>query len=104
VANLDVRIKLREGGLAQRDELSLRHKFQEEIENRGIGKDLGGGSGLGEMDISVEVSDVETGKGKLRELAKELGIKDGLIIEERGESSEDLFGEVISCYSREQAL
>ena len=34
------------------------------------------------MDISIEVSDAETGKSKLRELAEELGIKDGLIIEE----------------------
>ena len=104
MANLDVRIVLRGGGLAEADELSLRHKFQEEVERRGIGKDLGGGSGFGEMDISVEVSDAETGKSKLRALAEELGIKDGLIIEEAAESGDDLFGEVISCYSREQAI
>ena len=82
MAELEVRMKLKGHGLATPDELALRHKFQEEIEARGIGKDLGGGSGFGEMDVLVEVSDAETGKSRLRLLADELGIGDGTTIQE----------------------
>lgn len=82
MALIDVRIKLREDGLAQADELSLRHKFQDEVEQRGIGTDLGGGSGLGEMDLSVEVSDATLGISKLRKLAQDLGVQEGIVIEE----------------------
>ena len=82
MANIDVRIKLREDGLAQADELSLRHQFQDEVEQRGIGKDLGGGSGLGEMVLSVEVPDATIGMSKLRKLALELGVQEGIVIEE----------------------
>jgi hypothetical protein len=46
MAELEVRMKLKGHGLATPDELALRHKFQAEIDARGIGKDLGGGSGL----------------------------------------------------------
>ena len=108
MANLDVRIKLRGTGLAQSDELSLRHKFQDEVERRGIGKDLGGGSGFGEMDITVQVSDAATGRTQLRELARELGIQEGLTIETSEDdlppSNKSPFGDTISSYSRQQAL
>ena len=82
MAELEVRIKIKGPGLATPDELALRHNFQEEIEARGIGKDLGGGSGLGEMDVLVEVPDAETGKSRLRLLTDELGMGDSTTIQE----------------------
>jgi hypothetical protein len=82
MAELEVRMKPKGHGLAMRDELALRHKFQEEIETRGIGKDLGGGSGFGEMEVLVEVADAETGKSRLRLLADELGTGDSITIQE----------------------
>lgn len=82
MAEIEIRMKLKGDGLASLEELALRHKFQDEIEARGIGKDLGGGSGFGEMDVLVEVTDAETGKSRLRVLADELGISDRTTIEE----------------------
>ena len=82
MAEIEVRMKLKGDALASLEELALRHKFQDEIEARGIGKDLGGGSGFGEMDVLVEVTDAETGKSRLRVLADELGIIDRTTIEE----------------------
>ena len=81
MAEIEIRMKLRGDGIARPDELALRHKFQDEIETRGIGKDLGGGSGFGEMDVLVEVTDAETGKSRLRRLAEELGIGDRITIQ-----------------------
>lgn len=83
MAEIEIRMKLNGAGLASPDELALRHRFQDEIETRGIGKDLGGGSGFGEMDVLVEVTDAETGKSSLRALADELGIGDRTTIQER---------------------
>jgi hypothetical protein len=74
MAEIKVRMKLKGHGLATQDELTLRHKFQEEIEARQIGKDLGGGSGFGEMDVLLEVADSKIAKHRLRLLAQELGI------------------------------
>ena len=85
MAELEVRMKLNGHGLATPDELALRHKFQEEIEVRGIGTDLGGGSGFGEMDVLVEVAESEAGKRRLRALADELGIADRTTIQECGD-------------------
>jgi hypothetical protein len=82
MAEIEIRMKLKGDGIASSEELALRHKFQDEIEARGIGKDLGGGSGFGEMDVLVEVTDAETGKSLLRVLADELGIIDRTTIEE----------------------
>jgi hypothetical protein len=82
MAEIEIRMKLTGDGLASHDELALRHKFQNEVESRGIGTDLGGGSGFGEMDVLVEVTDAETGKSRLRVLADELGIDDRTTIEE----------------------
>lgn len=82
MAEIEIRMKLKGDGLASPEELALRHKFQDEIETRGIGKDLGGGSGFGEMDVLVEVTDAETGKSRLRVLAEELGIGDRTTIQE----------------------
>ena len=62
MAELKYESSLRGHGLATPDELALRHKFQEEIEARRIGNELGGGSGLGEMDILVDVADSEIAK------------------------------------------
>jgi hypothetical protein len=84
MAELKVRMKLGGHGLATPEELTLRHKFQEEIEARGIGQDLGGGSGFGEMDVLVEVADSEAGKRRLRALADELEIADSTTIQECG--------------------
>lgn len=80
MTELEIRMKIEGDSLASPDELRLRHKFQEEVEAREIGKDLGGGSGFGEMDVSVEVADAA--KSKLSELAEELGIQDITIREE----------------------
>ncbi len=82
MAEIEIRMKLKGDGIAGPEELALRHRFQDEIEARGIGKDLGGGSGLGEMDVLVEVSDADTGKSRLRLLADELGIGERIIIHE----------------------
>ena len=82
MSELEVRMKLKGHGLATPDQLALRHKFQEEIEARGIGKDRGGGSDFGEMDVLVEVTDAETGKSRLRLLADELGMGDSTTIHE----------------------
>ena len=73
---IEIRIKQDGDGLATPPELSLLHKFQEEIEAQGIGKDLGGGTGFGEMDILVEVADSDEANRRLRQLAKEFGIAD----------------------------
>lgn len=73
---IEIRITQDGDGLATPPELSLLHKFQEEIETQGIGKDLGGGTGLGEMDILVEVADSEEATRRLRQLANEFGIAD----------------------------
>ena len=83
MAEIEIRMKLNGDALASPEELALRHRFQDEIETRGIGKDLGGGSGFGEMDVLVEVTDAETGKSRLRLLADELGIGDRTTIQER---------------------
>ncbi|MEX2310299.1 MAG: hypothetical protein WD738_22210 [Pirellulales bacterium] len=82
MAEIEIRMKLTGDGLASPEEISLRHRFQDEVETRGIGKDLGGGSGFGEMDVLVEVTDAETGKSRLRVLAEELGIGDRTTIQE----------------------
>ena len=83
MTEIEIRMKLKGDGLASPEDLALRHRFQDEIEARGIGKDLGGGSGFGEMDVLVEVADAETGKSRLRVLADELGIGGRTTIQER---------------------
>ena len=82
MAEIEIRMKLTGEGLASPEELALRHRFQDEIESRGIGKDLGGGSGFGVMDVLVEVTDAETGKSRLRFLAQELGLGDRMSIQD----------------------
>lgn len=73
---IEILIKQYDDGLATPPEISLLHKFQEEIEAQGIGKDLGGGTGMGQMDILVEVADSEEAKRRLRKLANDFGIAD----------------------------
>jgi len=73
---IEIRIMQDGDGLATPPEISLLHKLQEEIEAQGIGKDLGGGTGSGEMDILVEVTDSEEATRRLRKLANEFGIAD----------------------------
>jgi hypothetical protein len=87
MTELEVRIKQGGEGLATIEEITLLHKFQEEIETRGIGKDLGGGTGLGEMDILVEVADSQAAKRRLRQLAQEFGIADRTTIREFPDTS-----------------
>jgi hypothetical protein len=87
MGEIEVRMKIKGPGLATPDELALRHKFQDEIEARNIGKDLGGGSGFGEMDILVEVADSEAAKHRLRQLAHELGIAHRTTIRELPDTS-----------------
>ena len=87
MTDLEVRIKQASEGLATIEEITLLHKFQEEIEARGIGKDLGGGTGFGEMDILVEVADSESAKRRLRQLAYELNIADRTTIREFPDNS-----------------
>lgn len=82
MTELEVRIKQSGEGLATIEEITLLHKFQEEIETRGIGKDLGGGTGFGEMDILVDVADSEAAMLRLRQLAEELDIADRTTIRE----------------------
>lgn len=84
---LEVRMKLTGTGLATPDDLALRHKFQEEIEGRGIGKDLGGGTGLGNMDVLVAVADTVEATRRLRQLVQELGIADRTTIRECPDAS-----------------
>ena len=57
------------------DELTLRNDFHKAIEDKGIGSVIGGGSGAGQMDISVEVDDVSIAKRLLKILASELKIR-----------------------------
>jgi hypothetical protein len=76
VDEIEVRIKQDGAGLATPAEIELLHNFQEQIETQGIGKDLGGGTGFGEMDILVEVADSEDAKYRLRQLANIFGIAD----------------------------
>ena len=87
MAELEVRMELKGPGLATPDELALRHKFQEEVNARAIGKDLGGGSGFGEMDVLVEVADTAEAKRRLRQLAQELGIANRTTIRELPDTS-----------------
>lgn len=68
-------INLTGDSLANRDELELKWQLSDLIESRDIGKVIGSGSGLGQMDIGVEVDDLQAGKSKLRQLAEELGVE-----------------------------
>ena len=109
MGQLEIRIKTKGDGLAGLEELAKRHRLQEEIERRGIGRDLGGGSGFGEMDISVEVtSELSGAKSKLRALAEELGIEGNISIEENGRTVSEIEKkagrELLGKKSRKQAF
>lgn len=69
-------MKLSGDSLANPKELQLKDELTQRIQARQIGKVVGSGSGLGEMDIGVDVADLETGKSKLRKLAEEYGIRE----------------------------
>ena len=71
---LELRIKLENDGLPTPNEVEFRHSIEDMIEYAQIGRVTGGGGGLGEMDISIDVADTAAAKISLRNLAKELGI------------------------------
>lgn len=68
-------INLAGESFANAEEFRLKQELSDLIELRQIGKVVGSGSGLGQMDIGVEVVDLETGKSRLRQLAEELGVE-----------------------------
>ena len=70
-----VRLKLEGDGLASSSELQARDKLARQIENQQLGKVVCGGSGLGEMDIGVELAGVTIGSGAIRKLAHEFGLE-----------------------------
>ena len=76
MALISVKINLESGGLANKQELEARWQLEDIIEAKQIGTVIGGGSGRGMMDLTVEVVDPEVGISKLRALADQLGMTD----------------------------
>ena len=77
----------RSGGFAGPLALHVRHQLEDLIDDRGIGKCYGGGSGMSAMDVSLGVDDLHIGVGETCSLLKELGIRQYRItqIAENGE-------------------
>lgn len=75
MAYLEMIINLAGESLAKPDELDLKWRLSKLIEARSIGTVIGSGSGLGKMDIGVEVDEVESSKSNLRQLAEDLGVE-----------------------------
>jgi hypothetical protein len=70
---IHIKFKLRGDGFAEPDELELRNEIEELIEARGIGEFRDAGSGMGVMDLYIEVEDAEAALPKLRVLLREQG-------------------------------
>ena len=64
----------RSGGFAGPLALNTRQKLEELIDERGVGECYGGGSGMGAMDVSLGVQDVDLGSAQVEVLLRELGV------------------------------
>ena len=76
MADLSLIIKLAGQGFANREELQLRGRIEDLIDERQMGECLGGGSGGGYMDVSIESSEPICTREALHDLMTELGVKD----------------------------
>jgi len=73
---LSLVINLCSEGLPSRDELELRWKIQDLIEEQQIAEVIGSEAGRGQMDIDMEVTDIEAAKSQVRKIAVQYQFQD----------------------------
>lgn len=70
-SEIHIQIKLKGDKFASPEEFDERNQLEDEIEKRKIGQVVDAGSGMGVMDLSVEVADPVKAKGQILELLAE---------------------------------
>ena len=86
--HLFVVIKELDSAFASTAELDVRTALESAIMSSNLVTITGSGSGFGEMDVSVCVSDAKAGIAEMEKIADQLGIRSRVTIEELEESSQ----------------
>jgi|SwirhisoilCB2_FD_contig_41_19388459_length_1299_multi_1_in_0_out_0_2 hypothetical protein len=68
-------ISFAEDGFPTRDELGFRWELEDLLEQNQVGEVVGAGSGMGVMDIDVEVDDVDSALRTINDLLAQLHIE-----------------------------
>jgi hypothetical protein len=76
MAIIEIQIKLQGDGFPTPEELEVRHKLEDTIEERNIGEVVDAGGGGGVMDVGVEVEDGEKAMNEIQNIVRELKIED----------------------------
>lgn len=76
LSEIHIQIKIKGDGFASPEELRERNGLEEEIEKRMIGEVVDAGSGMGVMDLAVEVADPLKAQEQILKLLAERNLKD----------------------------
>jgi hypothetical protein len=68
MAIIEIQIKLQGDGFPTPEELEVRHKLEDTIEERNIGEVVDAGGGGGVMDVGVEVEDGEKAMNEIQNI------------------------------------
>ena len=81
LAEIQIAIRLEGDGFATSDELELRDVIEDWITAQNLGQIVDAGSGLGVMNLAVEVSDATAALEQLEVYIAQLGIRDRTTLE-----------------------
>lgn len=79
-SEMQIAIRLEGEGLASQDELELRDVVEDWITQQNLGEIVDAGSGLGLMNLAVEVGDAPAALALLESYITQLGIRDRTIL------------------------